>query len=297
MPKLPGGAYATPGRCGSCRANLWGKPKVDVEGTEYCFCCAKKAVAQYESRRAEYENAHTGWDRKRKEYVERNEGPIWLVPPIVSLLLASILAGVFVLLGVIPGLGLSWTVSRWLSRRREEQYARISPEPTLCGTTPICPVVGRPKYFLLPPDGSSLDNGPHREQILRRDRFTCRKCEKRADACELEVHHILPKSKGGIDDPTNLVTLCLHCHDREDWFGHVRKFPTTRGVFSRYSAKMTSEQKDTGEPVSRPKKRTKANVVWHQSKPSQEPPNETRARRKAELERQFADQIVAGDKG
>lgn len=48
-----------------------------------------------------------------------------------------------------------------------------------------------------------------RGMVLDRDGHRCRLCSKTA---ELEVHHILPKSKGGADNPVNLITLCSICH-------------------------------------------------------------------------------------
>lgn len=44
---------------------------------------------------------------------------------------------------------------------------------------------------------------------LGRDGHQCRLCSKTS---ELEVHHILLKSKGGADNPVNLITLCRLCH-------------------------------------------------------------------------------------
>jgi hypothetical protein len=45
---------------------------------------------------------------------------------------------------------------------------------------------------------------------LLRDRFTCRYCKKRNG--KLEAHHIVPKSEGGKDTISNLVTLCSTHH-------------------------------------------------------------------------------------
>lgn len=63
-------------------------------------------------------------------------------------------------------------------------------------------------------------------RILFRDNFTCQDCgEFHAhknkygiyvpidDGC-LEVHHIVPVSKGGGDEPENLITLCKACHKK-----------------------------------------------------------------------------------
>ena len=50
-----------------------------------------------------------------------------------------------------------------------------------------------------------------RRQVLARDRHRCRR-----KGCEhtrfLEVHHIVPRSRGGRNDNENLITLCSGCH-------------------------------------------------------------------------------------
>lgn len=51
-----------------------------------------------------------------------------------------------------------------------------------------------------------------RFQILERDSFTCRFCGRRAPETELEVDHVQPRSKGGSDDISNLVTACRDCN-------------------------------------------------------------------------------------
>ncbi len=50
-----------------------------------------------------------------------------------------------------------------------------------------------------------------RREVLARDRHRCR-----TPGCErihfLEVHHVVPRSKGGSNTPENLTTLCGSCH-------------------------------------------------------------------------------------
>lgn len=61
----------------------------------------------------------------------------------------------------------------------------------------------------LPPDWRAK-----RRDILERDGFTCGNCGENpleSDAY-LHVHHIVPRSKGGTHDPSNLITLCERCH-------------------------------------------------------------------------------------
>lgn len=58
-----------------------------------------------------------------------------------------------------------------------------------------------------------------RSQILLRDHFRCQ--EPNCNYYKhLEVHHIIPKSKGGTDDPSNLITLCQRCHAKKHGFKH-----------------------------------------------------------------------------
>jgi len=49
--------------------------------------------------------------------------------------------------------------------------------------------------------------------ILKRDRFRCQVpgCNCRRN---LHIHHIIPRSHGGSDDPENLIVLCEKCHLR-----------------------------------------------------------------------------------
>lgn len=50
-----------------------------------------------------------------------------------------------------------------------------------------------------------------RDKVLKRDNNQCTSCGRRDD---LHVHHIHPKSKGGENNPLNLVTLCRKCHSK-----------------------------------------------------------------------------------
>lgn len=52
----------------------------------------------------------------------------------------------------------------------------------------------------------------YRELVLRRDGFRCRQCGVRCQRQDADVHHLIPRSLGGSDDPSNLITLCDGCH-------------------------------------------------------------------------------------
>lgn len=51
-----------------------------------------------------------------------------------------------------------------------------------------------------------------RFEVFKRDEFTCRYCGRRSPEVVLEVDHIVPSSRGGIDDPINLTTSCWDCN-------------------------------------------------------------------------------------
>ena len=52
-----------------------------------------------------------------------------------------------------------------------------------------------------------------RYQVMKRDHFKCVLCGRRAeDGVILEIDHIIPVSKGGTSDLSNLRTLCKECN-------------------------------------------------------------------------------------
>ena len=48
-----------------------------------------------------------------------------------------------------------------------------------------------------------------RRAVYKRDGYQCATC---GDVRGLQIHHVTPRSRGGSDDPRNLVTLCWKCH-------------------------------------------------------------------------------------
>jgi ATP-dependent DNA helicase RecQ len=51
-----------------------------------------------------------------------------------------------------------------------------------------------------------------RQLVLKRDGFRCRDCNRMCESPDADVHHLIPRSTGGKDEPGNLVTLCDGCH-------------------------------------------------------------------------------------
>lgn len=54
-----------------------------------------------------------------------------------------------------------------------------------------------------------------RKDIYIRDKYTCQFCAKIFPVKELTLDHVFPKSRGGSNDPTNLVAACKKCNGRK----------------------------------------------------------------------------------
>ena len=51
-----------------------------------------------------------------------------------------------------------------------------------------------------------------RFEVFKRDSFTCQYCGRSAPDVVLEIDHIIPVSKGGENEITNLITSCFDCN-------------------------------------------------------------------------------------
>jgi ATP-dependent DNA helicase RecQ len=51
-----------------------------------------------------------------------------------------------------------------------------------------------------------------RAVVLARDSHACTACGETCSQGEADVHHLIPRAAGGVDDPANLITLCDGCH-------------------------------------------------------------------------------------
>ncbi|MBD1878118.1 HNH endonuclease [Coleofasciculus sp. FACHB-64] len=54
-----------------------------------------------------------------------------------------------------------------------------------------------------------------RKYVFQRDRCQCQSCGKTALEANLTIDHIIPLSRGGSNDISNLQTLCLPCNQRK----------------------------------------------------------------------------------
>ena len=76
--------------------------------------------------------------------------------------------------------------------------------------------------------------------IRKRDKNKCQKCgaverpriwkeegEVEDEGVVLEVHHIIPRARGGTSRPENLVTLCHECHTKTYHLSHSKLLQMT----------------------------------------------------------------------
>jgi 5-methylcytosine-specific restriction endonuclease McrA len=67
-----------------------------------------------------------------------------------------------------------------------------------------------------------------RRNVFVRDDFTCQYCGRRLDAKHLTCDHLIPRSRGGLTEWTNIVTSCIRCNLRKG-----DKLPEEREMFPR----------------------------------------------------------------
>lgn len=51
-----------------------------------------------------------------------------------------------------------------------------------------------------------------RHRIYRRDKYVCVYCLRWLPTKHLTLDHVVPRTNGGHNDPSNLVTACLRCN-------------------------------------------------------------------------------------
>ncbi|MCL2722870.1 MAG: HNH endonuclease [Polyangiaceae bacterium] len=56
-----------------------------------------------------------------------------------------------------------------------------------------------------------------RRNLMLRDGHQCQYCGKQPPLRDLNIDHVLPRSRGGADSWENLVTACRYCNLRKGW--------------------------------------------------------------------------------
>jgi len=117
---------------------------------------------------------------------------------------------------------------RYVANNRSEWARRVRELRTEYGWPIITKNTGRPDMFIGSYMLESLRQSPEHDRhipdtvrgnVLRRDGYACIKCGwdhndwNRSDPRHLELHYKKPHVKGGKNIESNLITLCIICHD------------------------------------------------------------------------------------
>lgn len=111
-------------------------------------------------------------------------------------------------------------MAKWVHRLTERDTAARTAVCANCGPVPLyLKDFGNGNHYWVCGTGyrrnKQRKRRPWRDQLEERlARLTCELCGFQAvDVCQLDVDHIVPKSRGGaVSDPNNLQVICANCH-------------------------------------------------------------------------------------
>lgn len=106
------------------------------------------------------------------------------------------------------GEGYDFELWRELPLRDDDDFV-----PTVTGSVRVPRVVHLHRYDRTP----RLQVRLTRRNLMVRDAHQCQYCGKRPALRDLNIDHVLPRSRGGLDSWENLVTSCKSCNLRKGW--------------------------------------------------------------------------------
>lgn len=219
--------------CVQCGTSLLERPKIQIgepgNEREFCFTCAKQVVESMEEAaqkkaEKEYFEALKEWGGLSNEERERKKDDILVL--FFKFFGAAI--SLFMIVGVLQGdnkgelvflipivLFVSYILFSKNSKDKNPKNDSLTSRPTR-RTVQINHHPAKVKDIHA--------NGYNRQKIIQRDNGKCQWCGKGSPEVRLEVHHVIPVAQGGSDAIENLITLCIECHKKENWYGHVHKY-------------------------------------------------------------------------
>ena len=242
--------------CTKCHKKLFTFPKITFINDEtpetfherknaiYCFKCAKRhyvvlqkeKAASEQQKRLKYDEEFAlnkqkidDWGNEYRKYVYSNRLEfgsyiiIYLSIVVIAMFLHQGLAGL-VAIGLVPAMLFTRLHD---TEKKQKEFEKLRKKPSelkkYCSNNLLnkhFPL----EYQVVKHDNYQMPRKSYREDILKRDDFTCQNCGLQKSKPELEAHHIIPRSKQGKDHCCNLITLCVDCHDKESWFDHFRAY-------------------------------------------------------------------------
>lgn len=223
-------------RCVSCGKSLIERPVIQVEinrgkEEEYCYHCAKQVVQQLENREQEktdsdYSESIKEWEKLEESTITGGKKLLLHFFEIAALLAATVLSSlVFVasesgFFAFTIWVALIWFFYKLIGNKHYLEQKSLPAKPT----KRIVKINHHPAKNNNAEDNELFCKGFNRQKIIQRDGRKCQWCGQKGPHVKLEVHHIIPVSQGGDDNVRNLITLCVECHKKETWYGHVHKY-------------------------------------------------------------------------
>ena len=238
--------------CCICSKKQTNTPVIEIDGNTYCYRCSEKGLRntgsslwnKHSELQEEYDRDIEAFKEEKRKWVEAKlqatripyEAPSYAKYIAITILSAWIGYFIFSAGGLILGLvfaffyyclgeGAKDKQRRERQEKIEQEYEYTNPAPNFKKLQPNTPQITH--IFQTDDVTNASELKYNRRMILKRDKYRCKRCGKKFEDEELEVHHVIPRSQGGKDIADNMISLCKYCHDREKWFGHVRKYPTT----------------------------------------------------------------------
>lgn len=226
--------------CERCRHDLYGKPKIDIEGRIYCYRCSKienieirklkianfqkgPVYQEYNEKKLKYEKELFSWERKKAELtIKTNNSWYFLGVFAIGSILRSLWKGKLMITGdttvdiilVIVFLIIVVAISSNRDDKKEREFSLSNPKPTFLLKEPRTNISAI--FHLMPNDGSQVKPEEYPLSIYNRDNYTCQKCRKEKDLGDLRVKELIPNSNDKIIDPTTMITICSECLGDKD---------------------------------------------------------------------------------
>jgi hypothetical protein len=178
--------------------------------------------------RLENEKFRVAWEEYSKYEEDRKKGAWGCLVPLIS---GSAIV-IIPLLGngssrtvwpiwwiAVAALVLGWWLyvgGRKTGTQRAEPKAPVTPKKGIPAEVELSVVKNRT-------DNEDVPFADYRKRVILRDNYECQVCGAKKAPQNLEVHHVISQARGGSDYLSNLVTLCIRCHEKEIWFGHHHK--------------------------------------------------------------------------
>lgn len=88
--------------------------------------------------------------------------------------------------------------------------------------------------------------------VSNKEVLICKICKKQTNS--LENHHIIPKSRGGLDNEDNIIKVCIECHGKAHnvSFSENRKGLTIEGL-NKYKDKLENAHNWIQNPINEKK--------------------------------------------